>query len=85
MQQIHDCKGNFVHHVNPAQRRVEFDTVKRGGLIADECNIAKMQITMALAYETPHMALLKSILAFVIFGLQCLVQRDYAGFIFPAG
>ncbi len=82
MQQVHDCKGNFVHYVNPAQRRVEFNTVKRGGLSANERNIAKMQITVALAYETLHVTLFKAVLAIVIFGLQRLVQRGYAGFIF---
>src|SRR5687768_872071 len=85
MQQVHDGKGYLTHHVDPAQRRVEFDTIEGNRLSFNERDIAKMQIAVAFAYPALLATLRKTFLAAGIFGLAGAPQCNHAALAFAIG
>ena len=78
MQQVHHGKGDFAHHIDPAQCRIEFDAVEGNGLLAYKCDIAEMQIAMTFANKASCMALLESIHTIAYSALTGMAQRDHA-------
>ena len=54
MQQVHHHERQLVHHVDPAQRGIEFDAVERHRRIVDARDVAQMQIAVAFAHEALH-------------------------------
>ena len=51
MQQVHEAERHLRDHVDPAQRRAEFDTVENQQLPVHPGQIAQMQVAVAFAHE----------------------------------
>ena len=67
IHQVHHQKRNLAHDIDPAQRRIELDAVERRERALKHHNIAQMQIAVAFAYVTFHLALTEQGLARVVF------------------
>ena len=81
VQQVHHSKGDFAHHIDPAQCRIEFDAIEGNGLLAYKRDIAEVQIAMTFANKAACMALLESIHTSGIFSLARLAQSDQASLV----
>ena len=51
--QIHHHEGDFTHHVDPAHLLAELDAIENDQLAVDACDVAQMEVTVALADEAP--------------------------------
>jgi hypothetical protein len=55
--EVHDCERDVVDHIDPAQRRVEFDAIERRHMAFDADDIFQVQVAMALAHVAAGQAL----------------------------